>query len=156
MDLQQEIIDTWEINARINLKLLEAMDAGMLEASMNPRGRNVGQQFAHLHNVRLMWLEVCAPELAKPLQKLPKEEKMTNVILKKSLTASAAAITQLLKQSLEKGKVKNFKRGIVPFLGYMITHEGHHRGQILLHLKLAGKAIDKQLGFDIWEWDKGL
>jgi len=50
----KELIETWEINNRINLYLLEAIDEAYLKDVSASKGRNVGEQFAHIHNVRLM------------------------------------------------------------------------------------------------------
>jgi len=72
--------------------------------------------------------------------------------LKKALTDSGKAIGVLLNQSSETGKVKGFKPHVGAFLGYLISHESHHRGQIALSLKQAGKPLDKKISFGLWEW----
>ena len=48
--------------------------------------------------------------------------------------------------------MKGFKPHITAFLGYIIAHESHHRGQIALSLKQAGHALDRKVGYGIWEW----
>jgi len=74
-------------------------------------------------------------------------------LLAKSLTASGKAIGALLAQSLETGgKVKGFKPHAPAFPGYLISHESHHRGQIILSLKQAGQVVDKKILYGIWEW----
>ena len=54
LDLENQIVDTWNINNRINLYLLEAIPPGALNDASASKGRTVAQQLAHLHNVRLM------------------------------------------------------------------------------------------------------
>jgi len=41
------------------------------------------------------------------------------------------------------GQVGGFKRDIVVLLGYLIAHESHHRGSILLTAKQAGHPLDE-------------
>jgi uncharacterized damage-inducible protein DinB len=42
----------------------------------------------------------------------------------------------------------------VPYLGYFIAHESHHRGSILLTLKQSGHPVDKKTAYAIWDWDR--
>ena len=50
---------------------------------------------------------------------------------------SAKGIEELFGKSWDDGgKVKGFKKGVLPLLGYFISHESHHRGNILLILYL--------------------
>jgi len=147
------LVETWQIHDRINLYLLDAIDAASLQTHSASKGRSVGEQFAHIHNVRLMWLKASAPDLLKELTKVEKEQANDKKLLRQSLVDSAAAIGVLLANSLEAGgKIKGFKPHATAFLGYLISHESHHRGQIALSLKQAGKPLDKKIGFGMWEW----
>ena len=148
-----QLLETWEIHNRINLYLLEAVDAQSLGSHSASKGRSVGEQFAHVHNVRLMWLKSAAPELLKGLNKIENEQANDKKLLAQSLTDSGKAIGALLAQSVEAGgKVKGFKPHATAFLGYLISHESHHRGQIALTLKQAGKPVDKKISYGLWEW----
>jgi len=52
--IKQQCIETWEINSRVNIKLLDGIAEEDLEDILSKRGgRTVALQFAHLHNVRL-------------------------------------------------------------------------------------------------------
>ena len=144
------LAETFHINNNINLYLLDAIAEEHLKDQSASKGRNVGEQFAHIHNVRLMWLQVADASLMKGLEKIEKEKGISKSILKKSLEASAKSIESLLENS--NGKVKGFKPHATAFLGYLLAHEGHHRGQILLCLKQSGHMVDKKIQFGIWEW----
>lgn len=152
LDPEKEIIDTWNINNRINLFMLEAIPTEALSDVSASKGRNVAQQFAHLHNVRLMWLKVSGPELMEGLEKIEKEVAADKKLLTRSLKESGNAMEALFKKAVADGKVKGFKPHVTAFLGYILAHESHHRGQIALSLKQSGHTLDKKIAYGIWEW----
>jgi len=150
---EKQFLETWEIHNRINLYLLDAVEPAALVSLSASKGRTVGEQFAHIHNVRLMWLKSAAPELLAGLMKIEKEQAVDKKLLRKCLAESGEAIKSLLSKSvLDGGKVKGFKPHVTAFLGYLVSHESHHRGQIILSLKQAGKPLDKKILYGIWEW----
>jgi uncharacterized damage-inducible protein DinB len=144
------LAETFHINNNINLYLLDAIKDENYKDVSASKGRNVGEQFAHMHNVRLMWLQAADPALMMGLEKIDKEKGISKPLLKKSLDASSKAIETLLENSA--GKIKGFKPHATAFLGYLLAHEGHHRGQILLCLKQSGHMVDKKIQYGIWEW----
>jgi uncharacterized damage-inducible protein DinB len=150
--MEDQLIETWNIHNRINLYMLEAIPAEALSAAFAEKGRTVYQLFAHIHNVRLLWIKAAAPDLLKGLEKLEGWEG-TSLALGKALQASGKSIEALLGKAVaEGGKVKGFKPHVVAFLGYLISHESHHRGQAGWALKYSGHPLDKKTAFGLWEW----
>ena len=149
----KQFLETWEIHNRINLYVLDAVETASLRSLSASKGRNVGEQFAHIHNVRLMWLKASAPDLLKGLAKIESDQANDKKLLRTSLVDSGAAIRTLLANSLQAGgKVKGFKPHATAFLGYLISHESHHRGQIALSLKQSNHPLSKKVLYGIWEW----
>jgi uncharacterized damage-inducible protein DinB len=72
------------------------------------------------------------PVLLEGQTKIEKENKLTKKLLSAELEKSSEAISKLLANGFETGKIKNFKPHPSAFFGYLISHEGHHRGQIIL------------------------
>ena len=145
------LTETWHINNRINLYLLEAIAESSLVDIAASKGRNVGEQFAHLHNVRLMWLKSAQPVLMAEVEKIEKDQ-ISKAILETQLLQSGEAIAKLFEIGVSEGRIKGFKPHPTAFLGYLIAHEAHHRGQIALTLKQSGHPLDKKISFGLWEW----
>lgn len=148
----KELIETWHIHNRINLYLLDSIDEKNLADLSASKGRNAGEQFAHIHNVRLMWLKASAPGLLEGLTKLEKGSTITKKVLSSELKKSADAVAALLNKGFEEGKIKGFKPHPSAFFGYMISHESHHRGQIMLTLKQSSHPVDQKTQYGLWEW----
>ena len=153
MSLVEQLLETWDIDNRINAYLLDAVEEGGLEGTAASKGRKVGEQFAHIHNVRLMWLKSANSELLEGLSKVEGEDATDKALLGEALEASAGRIRTLLETALEEdGRIKGFKPHPAAFLGYLISHESHHRGQIALSLKQAGVPVSKKVSYGLWEW----
>lgn len=99
-----------------------------------------------------MWLKASAPELMEGLNKIEKPAVITKNLLVTSFNNSGKAIEQILDKGFKEGKIKNFKPHPSAFLGYLLAHEAHHRGQIILSLKQNNHLPDRKILFGIWEW----
>jgi uncharacterized damage-inducible protein DinB len=150
--MEDQLIETWNIHDRINRYLLKAVPEDALDCALEPKHRTIYQLFAHMHNVRLMWLKSAAPELLAGLAKLEGETGDKEAVAA-ALESSGEAIAALLRKGLAAGgKVKGFKPHAVAFLGYLIAHESHHRGHIGWTLKNTGHPLDQKTAYGLWEW----
>ena len=151
--MKDQLVETWNIHDRINRYLLDAVPDEALSSSMAARHRTVGALFAHLHNVRLMWLKSALPDALDGVAKIEKGAPLTKKLLHDTLKSSGKAIEHLLEHAfVNSGRVKGFKPHVTAFVGYMIAHDAHHRSQIIIAFKQSGHQLDKKVLYGIWEW----
>jgi len=154
--LTLELIEAWQANHRINLLLIDKItDEGMLQTLSKRGGRGVTGEFAHMHNNRVWHLQKRAKDLAQGLTIFETKSLPSKAALRKAMKASTKGIQDLLTGILnQEPKRRGFKKGLFTTLSYFVTHEAHHRGRILLTLKVSGHTLDKTTQMTIWGWDQ--
>jgi uncharacterized damage-inducible protein DinB len=151
LPLADSLVQALDINCRITRYLVENLDPGAWQApTLDGKGRNVAAIVAHLHNVRRMWLKAAgSKEIPGQLEK----EKLGIKEALGALDESAAALHTLVAESLaSRVRIKGFKPDTAAFVGYIIAHDSHHRGQIAMLARQAGFPLPKQVDFGMWEW----
>lgn len=152
-DVKRSLLETFAINERANQKLLESVgEAAWRAAPPTGKGRTIVGIASHIHNVRLMWLAA-----ANKSSKLPgklNDEKVSRQDVMDALGRSAKLLEKLLEKGLQDpaGRVPNFKPDVVAFMGYLIAHDSHHRGQISMLARQLGAPVDSKTSFGLWEW----
>jgi len=152
IDFCGSLLETFGINEKANQLLLKHIaDAAWQVAPPSRKGRSIASIAAHIHNARLMWLSE-ADKGAKHPAKLDPDQ-ATRAEVQAGLKASAEAIHALLEKALDDpaGKVPHFKPDVVAFVGYLIAHDSHHRGQMAMLARQVGHALPPQTGFALWE-----
>lgn len=152
----EQMLQAWHTNNRINLFLLNRISHEGLRCTLSKHGgRDVARQFAHMHDIRVWALENRAKELAQGLAVFASKESPDREQLEAALTGSSRAIGLFLGDlSAGKPKRRGFKKGWISHLSYFIAHESHHRGSILLTLKVSGHNVDQSTRDAIWNWDR--
>jgi uncharacterized damage-inducible protein DinB len=148
---KDSLLRAFDIHSRINIYLLQNLDPAAWRATTpGGKGRDIAALAAHMHSVHGMWLK------AAGVAKLPAPLDKSTVTIEEAiagLTETAEALRSLIAASLDTGvRVKNFKPDTTAFVGYLIAHDSHHRGQIAMLARQVGFPLDKKVNFGLWEW----
>ena len=157
--LEQQLLSTWRRHNEILLFLFDSVPSeGFSAVPLASRGRDVASQFAHLHRVRLGWLEYHATGKRPKLPGVDKNSRPSADELRESLAESGERVEEFLGRALRgEEKIRMFGRQPVRWMAYLISHESHHRGQIMLALKQAGKKVSDKIALQgLWgKWIYG-
>jgi uncharacterized damage-inducible protein DinB len=145
--LAREVLATWKRHQQILLFLLQRIPEKHLGAVPNGvKGRDVARHFAHVNRNRVGWLHFHATGARPELPKSSKGERPKKKELAAALRESGKGIEELLAKALRKeARVRLFGTSPVRWMGYLIAHESHHRGQILLVLRQSGLSLDEKV-----------
>ncbi len=149
--LPAALLNAFDINNRISLYLIENLPPEAWNAKLpDGKGRTVAAMVAHMHNVRLMWLKaVKAEQIPDQLDRA----KVTPTQAIQALETSREALSAVLRHALENdGRIRGFKPDVAGFLGYLIAHDAHHRGQIAMLARQLGYPLPQKAMFGMWEW----
>jgi uncharacterized damage-inducible protein DinB len=145
------LLDAFNTNNRINQSLIDKLppEAWKLKPS-DGKGRTVAAIVAHMHNVRVMWLKAAkAEEIPEQLDRAT----VTPGQAMRAMESSRHALSVVISRALEgDGRVKNFRPDVAGFLGYLIAHDAHHRGQIAMLARQLGHPLPQKAMFGMWEW----
>jgi uncharacterized damage-inducible protein DinB len=150
--LVDALLNAYSTNDRINIYLLENLEEKAWQAEPpGGKGRNIAAVVSHMHNVRVMWLKSAAKG-----SDIPDQLDRKTVTPKSALAALAeshAAIARLLAQALAgDGRIKGFRPDAAGFIGYLISHDAHHRGQVAMLARQVGFPLSRRVMFGMWEW----
>jgi len=148
------LLDSWERNNTILVNLLLAIPEEALQLRPMESSPSIGELFAHIDYVRLVFVSEDAPEFAAPV---PDEWVAVHDRdrLAKMLNESASIVAEAVRGRLQAGRQMDLHYDHpILMLQHMIWHEGYHHGQIKLTLKLRGQALANQdigpLTWSVW------
>jgi uncharacterized damage-inducible protein DinB len=148
-------------NERMNQMIIEGLDPAAWNAKPPGKARSIAAIFTHMHNVRTKWVRLTAPHLKVPRQL--QRAHCTPKQARAGLAESAVRCEEMLEEALGGGgRIEKFVRDgwarpwpVGPeMLCYMISHEAHHRGQVLMLAHQMGFPLPKEVMYGIWNWEK--
>lgn len=155
--LLEQLLLAWRLNNKTNLILLRGIpQKGFAAVPLASRGRTVASQFVHMHKVRWAWMRFNG-ENVRGIPVFRKGAQPSRARLLKAFRISGKAVENYVASRLRAGgRIKYFKGQPVRWLIYMIAHESHHRGSILLALKQNGMRMPEKVALTgvwlTWYW----
>jgi len=145
------LLDAFNTNNRINQYLIDNLPTSAWKAKPpDGKGRTIAAIVAHIHNVRVMWLKAAkAEDIPGQLDRAT----VTPVQALRALESSRHALSVVISRSLsDNGRIRSFRPDVAGFLGYLIAHDAHHRGQITMLARQLGHPLPQKAMFGMWEW----
>lgn len=154
--MKEKLIAAWEHNVKSGMMLLDDVcELQALHIKPAGGGRSAGAQFTHISNVRGMWHKALIDNGKSDAARIDKEDSENREVLKIRFQESALLIPEIIESSWDNDfNVSGFKHGLFSFMTYLVSHEAHHRGQIIFTLKASGIRIGKDKLFALWNWNK--
>lgn len=153
-----DLLGAWRVHNRITLLLIAAVPLkGFTAVPAGSKGRTVAEQLDHMNRIRLGWLayhrtgrRVTAKEVRLTA--------LTRASLKRAFTASGKEVERFFGEHASgSSRLRAFRNNPVRFTGYLIAHESHHRGSIMLALKQNGLRLPEPVAlkglWQSWMWD---
>jgi uncharacterized damage-inducible protein DinB len=154
-------VRTFAVSERMNQILIEHLDPSVWRAKPPGKVRTIAAIVTHMHNVRCKWVRLTAPHLGVPrllnrAHCMPEEARA-------GLAESAVRCEEMLAGALgDRGsRIATFRRdgwaspwpAGVEMLGYMLSHEAHHRGQICMLTHQLGFPLPNRVTSRMWSWE---
>lgn len=153
------VLAAWRRHSDILLLLLDGVPAaGWTAVPTGSRGRDVARQFAHLDRVRRGWLHFHRTGRRPALPRVDKGAPPAKAVLRKALAESAKEVAGFLADAFQgEARPRMFGGDPVRWFAYLVAHESHHRGQIMIALKQAGHRLPDRIALQgLWgRWISG-
>jgi len=161
-DLAADVVATWQTNARVTAFLFEHVPDALWQAAVPGSRRTVRTLAGHLHNARCMWVKMLGQRHGVRVPARVDLQTVTRRALLPALERSSRAVVDLLELGIERGgripgsgvAWVNLPLDVVHVLAYLIAHEGHHRGQVVMLARQMGHRLPREVTTGLWLWTK--
>jgi uncharacterized damage-inducible protein DinB len=153
LDVQQELIEAFEQCGAVTEYLVTVLPPRLWQQpAPSGHGRTIAAMVAHIHGVRKTFAKMAGATVPPSLDR----KRVTQAQARRALRQTNAALLTLFRDSLQNGeaRVKRLPRRSINMMAYLIQHDAHHRGQIVLRARELGHAFTGDDVMRIWGWKR--
>lgn len=163
VDLADAVIATWKTSNRVTVFLFENLPSELWSMRVPGTSRRTVRMIAgHIHNARCTWIKMLGKRHGIRTPRSVSRHTVTRRELVSALERSSQGVLELLELGInEGGRIPasgvawlNLPVDVVHFLAYLVAHEGHHRGQIVLLARQTGHRLPIEITGGLWQWSK--
>jgi uncharacterized damage-inducible protein DinB len=163
LDLADAVLATWKTNNRVTTFLFENLPSVLWPLPVAGTSRRTVRTVAgHIHNARCMWIKMLGQRNGIRVPKRVSLHTVTREELLPALERSSRGVVELLELGIDRGgripasgvAWVNLPTDVVHVLAYLVAHEGHHRGQIVMLARQTGHRLPMEITSGLWQWSK--
>ena len=153
LNAEQEIVEVFEQCGQITEYLVTVVPRRFWQQPPpSGHGRTIAAMVAHIHGVRKTFAKMGGAAVPPSLDR----NSVTPVQARRALRQTNAALVTLFRDSLLRGdaRIKGMPRRSVNMMAYLIQHDAHHRGQIMLRARELGHVFAGADVMRVWGWKR--
>jgi uncharacterized damage-inducible protein DinB len=151
LNLEAEVLEEFERCGHVTEYLVTRLPRRLWhQPPPTGHGRTIGAMVTHIHGVRKTFAKMGGAAAPPSLDR----RRVTPVAARRAMRRIDHTLNVLFRESLARGeaRVRGLPRRTINMMVYLIEHDAHHRGQIMLRARELGHVFSSDDVMRIWGW----